>query len=87
MRLDIWTGKMNFQNKNLIMLTKWVSSSAVIAGMALTAGNVYPLNMYLHFTGILGWLVVALAWHDKSLIVLNAVAGFIFLNGIIASLV
>jgi len=78
---------MNFQNKVLIMLTKWVSSLVIIAGMGLTAGNVYPLNMYLHLTGILGWLVVAFAWHDKSLIMLNVVAALIFLNGIITNLV
>jgi len=87
MKLDIWTSKMNSQNKNLIMLTKWVSSLVVIAGMVLTASNVYPLNMYLHLTGILGWLIVGLAWHDKSLILLNVVAAFIFLNGIITSLI
>ena len=77
---------MNFHNKNIIIFTKWASSLVVIAGMVLTASNVYPLNMYLHLTGILGWLVVSLAWHDKSLIVLNVVAAFIFLNGIITSL-
>ena len=77
---------MNFHNRNLIWLTKWVSSLVLIAGMALTADNFYPLNMYMHLTGIIGWLVVALAWHDRSLIMLNGVAAFIFINGIIASL-
>jgi hypothetical protein len=42
--------------------------------------------MYMHLTGVIGWLVVALAWHDRSLIMLNGVAAFIFINGIIASL-
>ena len=77
---------MNFHNRNLIWLTKWVSSVVIIAGMALTASNIYPLNMYMHLAGIIGWLVVALAWHDRSLIMQNAVAAFIFINGIIASL-
>ena len=77
---------MNFHNRDLIWLTKWVSSLVLIAGMALTAGNFYPLNMYMHLTGIIGWLVVALAWHDRSLIMLNGVAALIFINGIIASL-
>ena len=77
---------MNFHNKNLIWFTKWVSSLLLITGMALTASNIYPLNMYMHLTGIIGWLVVAFAWHDRSLIMLNGVAAFIFINGIIASL-
>ena len=77
---------MNFQNLNLIGVTKWVSSSVIIAGMALTASNIYPLNMYMHLAGLIGWLVVSLAWHDRSLIMVNAVAACIFLNGIISSL-
>ena len=70
---------MNFQNLNLIGATKWVSSLLIIAGMALTASNIYPLNMYMHLVGIIGWLVVALAWHDRCLIMLNAVAAFILM--------
>ena len=77
---------MNFQNLNLIGATKWVSSLLMIAGMALTVSNIYPLNMYIHLVGIIGWLVVAFAWHDRSLIMLNAVAALIFTSGIIASL-
>ena len=77
---------MNFHHKNLIRFTKWVSSSVIIAGMALTASNIYPLNMYLQLVGITGWLVVALAWHDRSLIMLNTVAALIFTSGIISSL-
>ena len=78
---------MTFHSKNLIGFTKWVSSVLIIAGMALTANNIYPLNMYMHLAGIIGWLVVSVAWHDRSLIMLNAVAAFIFINGIISSLI
>ena len=59
----------------------------IIAGMALTTSNIYPLNMYMHLAGIIGWLVVSVAWHDRSLIMLNAVVAFIFINGIISSLI
>ena len=55
-----------------------MSSLVLIAGMALTAGNFYPLNMYMHLTGIIGWLVVALAWHDRSLIMLKWGCRFYF---------
>ena len=78
---------MNFQNLNLIGFTKWVSSLVIIVGMALTASNIYPLNMYTHLVGITGWLGVALALHDRSLIMLNTVAALIFTSGIIASLI
>ena len=78
---------MNFHHKNLIGFTKWASSLVIIAGMSLTVSNIYPLNMYTHLVGITGWLVVAFAWHDRSLIMLNAVAALIFTSGIIASLI
>ena len=78
---------MNFHHKNLIGFTKWASSLVIIAGMALTVSNIYPLNMYMHLAGIIGWLVVSVAWHDRSLIMLNVVAAFIFINGIISSLI
>ena len=78
---------MNFYHKNLIGFTKWASSLVIIAGMALTASNIYPLNMYMQLVGIIGWLVVALAWHDRSLIMLNTIAALIFTSGIISSLI
>ena len=78
---------MNFQNKNLIRFTTWASSLVIIAGIALTASNIYPLNMYMQLVGIIGWLVVAFVWHDRSLIMQNAVAAFMFINGIISSLI
>ena len=78
---------MTFHSKNLIGVTKWVSSFVIIAGMALTASNIYPLNMYMYLAGIIGWLVVSVAWHDRSLIMLNVVAAFIFINGIISNLI
>ena len=77
---------MNFQNLNLVWLTKWVSSFFILAGMALTVSHIYPLNMCMQLVGIIGWLVVGFAWHDRSLIMLNAVAALIFTSGIIASL-
>ena len=77
---------MNFQNLNLFGFTKWASSLAIIAGLALTTNNIYPLNMYLLLVGITGWLGVALAWLDRCLIMLNVVAAFIFTSGIIANL-
>jgi hypothetical protein len=53
--------------------------------MALTSANLYPFNMYFQLTGIIGWLVVGMLWHDRSLIVLNTVGASIFISGIISS--
>ena len=76
---------MTYLNKELVWYTKWASSLCLIIGMALTSANLYPFNMYFQLTGIIGWLVVGMLWHDRSLIVLNTVGASIFISGIISS--
>ena len=61
---------------------KWASSLILIVAMIMTTNNVYPFNMFLQFVGVAGWLIVSVMWNDRSLIVVNAVACAIFLNGI-----
>ena len=58
---------------------KWVSSFILVIAMAFTSQDMYPFNMYLQFTGVLGWFFVGMLWHDRALIVLNAV-GIVFLG-------
>jgi len=71
--------------KNFIWWLKWTSSVLLIIGMILTLANLYPLNMYFQLTGIIGWLMVGMLWHDRSLIVLNTVGASIFISAIISS--
>ena len=61
---------------------KWVSSLVLIVAMIATTNNMYPWNMFLQFLGVAGWLWVSVIWNDRALIVVNAVAVAIFLNGI-----
>ena len=63
---------------------KWISSIILIVGMIFTANNVYPLNLFFHIIGLSGWLWVSIIWNDRALIVVNAVAVVIFVNGIVA---
>ena len=62
---------------------KWFSSVVILTGMDLTATNIHPLNLYFHFVGVIGWLIVGMLWHDRALIMLNGVAIAIFAMGII----
>ena len=62
---------------------KWASSVVLIFAMIVTTNNLYPWNMFLQFIGVLGWLWVSIIWNDRALIIVNAVAVAIFLNGII----
>ena len=62
---------------------KWVSSIFIIAGMALTSANIFPLNIYVHGIGVAGWLVVGMLWRDRALIFLNGVAIFVYVTGLL----
>jgi len=61
---------------------KWASSLTLIVAMIMTTKNMWPYNMFLQCIGVSGWLVVSIIWNDRALIVVNAVAVVIFLNGI-----
>ena len=55
--------------------------------MILTANNVYPINVFVYMSGLLGWLIVAIIWNDRALIVINAVGLAIYANGIVAYII
>ena len=42
---------MDFLKKYL----KWISTAFVLSGIFLTNLNIYPLNIFLHGMGALGW--------------------------------
>ena len=62
---------------------KWASSFILIFAMILTTNDLYPYNMFLQTIGVAGWLWVSIIWNDRALIIVNAVAVAIFLNGIV----
>lgn len=68
----------------LLWRIKWASSIVLLFAMTLTSQNIYPYNLVAHFVGVLGWLVVAINWNDRSLIVVNSVALSILANGILS---
>ena len=67
---------------------KWSASVLLLTAMVLRATGDYPLtDMCLSLVGCVGWLVVAMLWKDRALIILNAIASFILMTGILNSLV
>jgi len=65
---------------------KWVSCIILLIGMTLTAQNIYPINLFVNLVGLVGWLIVAIIWNDRALIVINAVGVSIYTNGIVGYL-
>jgi len=39
--------------------------------------------MIISLIGVAGWALVAIIWHDRALIVVNAMAIFIYLTGVV----
>jgi len=64
---------------------KWVSSVLLIIAMVMTSANVFPYNLYPAIVGMIGWLIVGILWHDRALIILNAVSVAIYATGIVNS--
>ncbi len=53
---------------------KWFSSVVLMIGMLLTSNNIYPVNLYFHFVGVAGWMIVGMLWNDRALMVINSFA-------------
>ena len=64
---------------------KWVSSVLLIIAMVMISANVFPYNLYPAIVGMVGWLIVGILWHDRALIILNAVSVAIYATGIVNS--
>ena len=64
---------------------KWTSSFFLIIAMMMTSANIFPINLYVALVGMIGWLIVGILWHDRALIVLNAVSVGIYGIGIMNS--
>ena len=67
-------------NKFLIKLTykggimfikkylKWISTFLVLTGILLTNLNIYPINIYFHGLGVIGWTAAGFLSKDKAIL-------------------
>ena len=62
---------------------KWASSIILIIAMLFTSSSMFPINLWIANLGFIGWLLVGMLWHDRSLIVLNSVSLAIYSLGIL----
>jgi ABC-type siderophore export system fused ATPase/permease subunit len=66
---------------------KWFASIILLTAMVIRSANISnTIDTILSFIGCLGWLFVAFIWKDRALIILNAVACFILLTGLLTKL-
>ena len=55
----------------------------LLIGMVFTALELTPINLFFHLVGVIGWFVVGYMWHDRAMMVVNSVAIFVFVFGIL----
>ena len=71
---------------NYLFILEWLSTGVLLTGVALTAANVYPMNIYMSLLGNIGWLIVAWNWRKWSIITVQAVIVTIYLVGMVREL-
>ena len=47
---------------------KWISTALVLTGILLTNLNIYPLNIFFHGLGVVGWTVSGILQKDNAII-------------------
>ena len=47
---------------------KWVSTFFVLTGIFLTNVNQYPINIFFHGTGVVGWTIAGFLSKDKAIL-------------------
>lgn len=62
---------------------EWSSTVILLVGVALTAYNIYPFNIYLSFAGNLMWMVTGIIWKKWSLVAVEAIICMIYVAGLI----
>lgn len=47
---------------------KWISTGLVLGGILLTNLNIYPINIFLHGLGVVGWTITGIILKDKAIL-------------------
>jgi hypothetical protein len=50
-------------------MLKWISTGLVLIGILLTNLNIYPLNIYFHGLGVVGWTIAGFVKNDRAIMV------------------
>jgi len=66
-----------------MILIKWLGTIFCLIGIALTAINIYPANIFLGFVGSGLWTVAGIYQKDVPLFLVEVVAVAFYLIGII----
>jgi|TARA_B110000438_G_C15519708_1_gene523603 hypothetical protein len=71
----------------MINKLKWISTFLVLTGILLTNLNVYPLNIFLHGAGALGWAYSGYLSKDRAILTNFGLQIPLFITGYINLLI
>jgi hypothetical protein len=63
-------------------IIEWTLTAMLIAGVALTSFNIYPINLWVCLAGNIGWLYLGWHWRKWSLFVVQLIITIIYILGI-----
>jgi len=67
-----------------MLLFKWLATCLCLIGIALTSFNIYPLNIILSAIGSAMWAWAGWKQRDNPLLIVEAVAVFFYISGMIS---
>lgn len=70
------------QKINAEFILEWASTFILLAGVALTSFNIFPLNLWVCLAANAGWAVVGIVWKKWSLLIVQVVVTIIYVAGI-----
>ena len=68
-------------------MIKWISTALVLIGILLTNLNIYPLNIYFHGLGVIGWTIAGILFKDKAILVNFGLQIPLFLFGFLKTII
>lgn len=73
----------NYLKQNWFEVLKWTSTVLLILGAALTAWNIFPLNVVISLLGNLGWTYAGFRMKEPSLWSVSIILTTIYLFGVV----
>jgi len=74
---------MSERSSKIFVVIEWLATVTLVAGVALTSFNIFPLNIYISLVGNLLWFIMGVHWKKWSLIVIQIFITIIYGIGII----
>ena len=76
---------------DLSWFIKWIAATILLINLVVRSvdveGDLRVLDLSLNLAGVTGWLFVGFLWHDRALIVLNAVAAMMLTLALVNTLI